>query len=479
MKSTAKLNLPKAAQTKTPAHETMNRPALFCLLCAVAITTHADAAEPSLQPQEPPRPAAKTGPLSLPQLLDLAYLRNPDLQAAQARIGQAEAQVAEAAAAFYPKVTGSIGYSYTNNPALAFSAIVSQRRYNPTMNINQPGFVENFRPELAATMSLFRGGQDYYRKQAAELGVEAAELENSSLRNRLAASVTAAYYAALAAPRQVEAARHSLEAVDSELNNARIQHQEGALLKSDVLSLEVRRSQARDTELQALNAVELTRSSLRTLLGLDTAEDFSVRDTADLPAAPDTGDKLSSLITLALAQRPEMQAAGRQIEMREKEVRAEQGGHLPRLNVYAAYGLNERSAQFNFNNDNLTMGVNAEIDLFAGGATSARVAGAERKLAEAQAVRERVRLEIEDEVRKASANLSEARQRLDVAEAGLTAAAEALRLVREQYRAGAATVTRYLEAEADRARSEIRTVTARYDTQIAQAYLQQAIGHWH
>ncbi|MFM8330852.1 MAG: TolC family protein [Candidatus Methylumidiphilus sp.] len=453
----------------------MNRPALFCLLCAVAVTAHAEA---PVQPTQTAAPTLKTGPLSLPQLLDLAYLRNPDLQAAQARIGQAEAQVAEAAAAFYPKVTGAIGYSYTNNPALAFSAIVSQRRYSPTMNINQPGFVENFRPELAATMSLFRGGQDYYRKQAAELGVEAAELENSSLRNRLAASVTAAYYAALAAPRQVEAARHSLEAVDSELNNARIQHQEGALLKSDVLSLEVRRSQARETELQALNAVELTRSSLRTLLGLDTADDLQVLDAADLPAL-NAGEALSGLITLALAQRPEMQAAARQIEMREKEVRAEQGGHLPRLNVYAAYGLNERSAQFNFNNDNLTMGVNAEIDLFAGGATSARVAGAERKLAEAQAVRERVRLEIEDEVRKASANLSEARQRLDVAEAGLAAASEALRLVREQYRAGAATVTRYLEAEADRARSEIRTVTARYDTQIAQAYLQQAIGHWH
>jgi len=187
---------------------------------------------------------------------------------------------------------------------------------------------------------------------------------------------------------------------------------------------------------------------------------------------------LSGLITQALVQRPEMQAAARQIDMREKELRAEQGGHLPRVNAYAAYGINNRSPEFNFNNDNMTMGVNAEIDLFAGGATVARVAGAERKLAEAQAIRERTRLDIEDDVRKAQANLAEAKQRREVAEASTQSAQEALRLVREQYRAGAATVTRYLEAEADQAQSEIQAVTAHHDALVARAFLQQAIGSW-
>jgi outer membrane protein len=450
----------------------MNRSLLVYLILQAAFSAQASANPTPTQPSAP-----KAQALNLEQLVNLAFERNPDLQAAQERIGQAEAQVAEATAAFYPKLTGAVGYSYTNNPALAFSAIVAQRRYEPTMNINQPGFVANFRPELIGSMSLFRGGQDYYRKKAAELGVEAAELERSALHNRLAASVTAAYYAALAAPKQVEAARHSLEAVDSELNNARIQQNAGALLKSDVLSLEVRRSQAKEAELKALNAVELTRSGLRTLLGLDTSEALEIRESVDQPT-PEQRDNLAGLITQALVQRPEMQVAARQLEMREKEVRAEQGGHLPRVNAYASYGINNRTPAFNFNNDNLTMGVNAEIDLFAGGATVARVAGAERKLAEAQAIRERTRLEIEDDVRKAQANLVESQQRKEVAEAATLSAREALRLVREQYRAGAATVTRYLEAEADQTQSEIRGVSARYDEQVARALLQQAIGTW-
>jgi outer membrane protein TolC len=223
--------------------------------------------------------------------------------------------------------------------------------------------------------------------------------------------------------------------------------------------------------------VELARSGLKTLLGLGSAEPLELRDGPDL-AAPSLSEDQSKLVAQALAQRPEMQAAARQVEMREKELRAEQGGHLPRVNAYAAYGINERSPEFNFNQDNLTMGINAEVDLFSGGATSARIAGAQRRLAEAWAIRERTRLDIEDEIHKAHANLKEALQRQQVAEAATGASEEALRLVHAQYRGGAATVTRYLEAEADRAAAQMRAVTARYDVRVAQANLQKAIGFW-
>jgi outer membrane protein len=457
----------------------MRFPITLFVLLGYAASSGADAPDAArASPTDVRRAAqAETGALNLEQALDLAFERNPDLQAAAERIGQAQARVAEATAAFYPKLTGRVGYAYSNDPAMAFSAIVSQRRFNFAQNINQPGFVENFRPELVGSMSLYRGGSDYYRKKAAELGVEAAELERSALRNHLAASVTSAYYALLVAPRQVEVAHRSVEAVDSELKHAGIMYKEGALLKSDVLSLEVRKAQATETELKTLNAVDLARSGLKTLLGLGSSDPLEIREGAD-GAVPPLSEDLPKLVTQALAQRPDMQAAARQVEMREKELRAEQGGHLPRVNAYAAYGLNERSPEFNFNRDNLTMGINAEVDLFSGGATSARISGAQRRLAEARAIRERTRLEIEDEVQKAYVNLKEALERQQVAEAATGASEEALRLVHAQYRGGAVTVTRYLEAEADRAAAQMRAVTARYDARVAHANLQRAVGFW-
>jgi outer membrane protein len=423
---------------------------------------------------------SKNQSLTLEQVLELAFSQNPDMQAAEERIGQAEAKVIEATANFYPKLIGQVGYTYTDNPAQAFSYIVAQRRFQTSnlTTINNPGYVGNFRPELVGTISLFEGGRDYYRKKAAELGVEVSELERAALHNQLAAAVTAAYYAVLTAPREVEATRRSLAAVDSELAHAREMHSAGSLLRSDVLSLEVRQAQAKERELQTLNAQESARTGLKTLLGLGTGDVLDVREQQlGRDKAPSKGLSVN-LLSAALAQRPEMQIAARQVEMREKELRAEIAGHMPRVDAYAAYGLNEQSPQFNFSKQNLTVGINAQIEIFGGGATSARVSAAERKVAEAQALRERVRLEIDAEVQRAQNNLSEVEARQQVTETAQRSAEEALRLVHEQYRAGASSVTRYLEAEADRTASEMRAVTARFEVQIARANLQKAIGYW-
>jgi outer membrane protein len=416
-------------------------------------------------------------PFTLRQAIDLALVHNPDLAAATARLGEAEARLAEAAAGFFPKLSARVGYDYSNDPSRAFSYVVAQRRFDFGMDINHPGWVENFRPEIVGSWSLYRGGQDTYRRKAAELGVEVAELERAALRNRLASAVTAAYYALLTAPQRVEVARHSLRAVGKELAHTRERAAEGMALKADVLSLEVRAAEAREAELRAENAVTLARSALKTLVGTGVPDGLEPGD-ADGSAAAAPGTDIGKLLEQALAQRPEMQAAARQTAARQAELRAEQGARLPRLDAYAAYGLNSRGPDMDFNRDNMTVGVSAAVDLFSGGAVSARISAAERRLAEARAIEERTRLEIEDQVRQAQADLAEAVQRLAVAEAGAAAADEALRLVHEQYRGGAATVTRYLEAEADRAGAALRAIVARFEGRVAEARLAQAVGQW-
>jgi outer membrane protein len=252
---------------------------------------------------------------------------------------------------------------------------------------------------------------------------------------------------------------------------------EGMALKADVLSLEVRAAEARESELKAQNAIELSRSALKTLLGITTGEILELREPADRLADHPAQD-YARLLDQALAQRPEMQAAIHQSQIRREELQAERGARWPRVNAYAAYGQNSRSPDFAFSRDNVTLGVNAEVDLFSGGAVSARIAQAERRLTEAQALEQRTRLEIGDEVRRAYTTLEEALQRLKVAEAGAAAADEALRLVNEQYRGGAATVTRYLEAETDRADAALRVIVVRYEAEVAQAQLKKAVGHW-
>lgn len=420
-------------------------------------------------------------PLTLAEAIDLAFAQNPDLTAATARIGEAETRVAQVAAGFYPKLMAKVGYDYTNNPALAFSYIVAQRRFsldpnNPSNAINNPGWVENLRPEVIGSINLYRGGQDSYLKMAAELGVQSAELEHSAIRNTLAAAVTSAYYAAVSAPKQLEVARRSSDTVNKELQLTRSRVSEGTSLRGDALSLEVRTSAAGQSELKAKNAITLSRSALKTLLGNSAGELPEPRET-DLPT-PILKESFNTFFERALSQRPELEAAGHQLKMRQHELDAAEGALLPRVNAYASYGGNSATLSPADVKGNGSVGINAEMDLFAGGAINATISAAERRVVEAQAVEQKMRLEVENEVRQAYTSLQQSLEQIQVASKGATAAEEALRLVREQYHGGTATVTRYLEAETDRADASLRSILAHFEAQVAEAQLQKAIGHW-
>lgn len=437
----------------------MKRPHLLCslVLSAVAASPEVWGDAQGLQP-----------------FIERALANNPDLTVHHARLAEAEAHLKEATAAFMPRLSARVGYEYTNDPARAFAAVVAQRRFDFGMSINHPGWVDNFRPELVASWSLYRGGQDSLRRLAAESGVEAARQEQQSAQNRLIAAVTAAYYTWQMAPEQIRVARQSLRSIEAEQTYTRRRVEQGMALKADVLSIDVRQAASHEAEIRAEHALTLARSSLQVLVGDEIPEQPEPRTGQDeLPRLPDS---VPSLLKQALNLRPELQAASHQQTMRQAELKAEQAALLPRVNAYAGYGLNSRGPDMNFNQDNMTLGLNAEVDLFTGGATRARIAAAEQRLRVAEAEVQRTRLTVEDEVRRAVATLDETLKRGETAERGRQAADEALRLVRLQYQGGSAPITRYLEAETDRAEASLRAIMAHYEAYIAEAQLRQAVG---
>ncbi len=432
----------------------------------------ATSADPSPGQLEP------AAPLTLDDAVALAVERNPDVRAAAERIGAAAAQVGEATAAFFPQISTRLAYARTDNPSQAFGMILAQRRFSFTgVDFNHPGPTQNVRPEIVGALPLFRGGQDYERRAAAVLGVEAARLERAALRNALVGAVIAAYYALLAGPEQVEVTRVSIDAVNSALAQARTRVAAGTALKSDTLSLEVRLAAAQEAHLRAQNAVELARAGLRILLGLSADAPLEV---AVAPAAPgpSVADTFAVALAQALAGRPEIQAAARMVAMRAHDVRVERAAYLPRVDAVASYGQDAEDLNLSRHQDNWTVGATAELDLFSGFRTAERVRAAERRLAEARESERKTRLEVERDVKTAFLTFQEARERARVTEAAIAAAEEALRLVREQYQAGAVTITRYLETEVARTDARSHAIAARYDARRAEAGLCKAIGLW-
>ena len=417
---------------------------------------------------------------TLDQAIDYAIANNPDLQIAIERINQAQAQLGVALSAFYPQVTARVGYETSNNPAQVFSMIVSQRAFEPNNinTINNPGYRQNFRPEIIGKLSLFRGGQDYQNSKAAELGIDAAEFERSTVHNALIEAVTASYYAYLASIEAQKVAQDSISAITSELNQTKLKYDAGTVLKSDVLSLEVKLAEAQDAQIRAANGIEISKTNIANLLGLSSYQAFTVAPSSSILTKPKLTASFNDLLDQAMAQRPEVKAAANQVEISLRKLKSEQGAYLPKADAYVSYGQNSQNPGFSSSRDNVTAGVTVEMDLFSGFNTQQRVSAAERKAAEARETERKTKLAIEQEVKIAYLKLEEGLARLRVTEVSVLAADEALRLVNEERRAEIVTVTRYIESEVARNKAQSNTIAAHYDALSAEAALKKAVGDW-
>ena len=415
-------------------------------------------------------------PLALERAVRIALENNPDMDGAVARIRQSEAMIDQALAAFWPAVSVYSEYTEGEAPSAYLFKTIDQRRLPSRVNFNDPGPFENLEVGIRARMNLFRGGRDYLRKRMAETGRSIRELDRMSIRNGLASSVIHAYFNALAAGEYIRVARESVETVQAQLRVMRVRFRAGGALKSDVLSLEVRLAQAREELIRTRNGYRLALASLANLMGLDPDTELLLEEDGrvkvELPAFYEDG------LPLAMAVRPELEKARLSVIRSRMGIDAARGEYLPRVNAQGHYYFDDEGTQFESDRANWTAGVLLDWDLFTGGSTGASVREAEAVLEEMLAADRKATLSVKLDLRSAYLALEEAGARMEVTRASVAQAEESLRLVKKQYEGGSATVTRYLDAELDRSRTEIRAITARYDREKARADVGRALGLW-
>jgi outer membrane protein TolC len=152
--------------------------------------------------------------------------------------------------------------------------------------------------------------------------------------------------------------------------------------------------------------------------------------------------------------------------------------YLPRLDAQGMLYYDDPSLNFSNNRRNWTAGIILNWDLFTGFATKARADKQKAVLEEMIAADRKTTLSIQLDLKTAYLKLEESEARLAVTKASVAQAAESLRLVKQQYEGGSATITRYLDAELARNRARIRTTAAFYDREKARASVGRALGHW-
>lgn len=398
--------------------------------------------------------------------------RNPDLRAARSRIGQARARLDQARVAFRPQLALDLGWIRADAPSAYLFKTIDARSFRAGTNFNDPGAFGNAELGLGLRQTLWDGGRRSLQRRMASQGILASQAESRAVANALIGTVIQAYFDVLATRESVKVAEASATTVAAQLRDMRAHLRAGGVLRSDVLSLEVRQAQARENVLAATNALRLSEAAFRRLLDLPperafelTGEEWKPRD---LPMTFEGG------LAMARKTRDEFAALDAGLEAARDGWKLARRSDRPRVDLMARSWADDEDADFT--KANWTVGATMTWPLADGGMGRAEMGKARAALEELSARRRSIERQIDFEVRQAFSNLESAQARFEVARANVSRAEEVLELVRKQFQGGEATVTRYLEVETDRTEARFREVASRYAVKKAKAAWGHALG---
>lgn len=418
------------------------------------------------------------GPLTLDEALRRAerHAYAVRLAAADRRIRAGEAMAAWRG--ILPAVRVEAGWVRTTDPLTAFGLTVRQRAVTPAAfdpeRLNAPAATAGVGSALILEQPLLNLDA-WLGREAAAAGVQAADAGETWAVAATRVAVIRAWFGGVLAAEQVATLEAALAAADSHVRQAVLMLEQGMVTRADLLLAQVKAGDIRGELLAARGELRLVVSRLATVLG--TPGDTVLRLPATLPEPARLEAALVSLVAVPgdPDERGDVAAAQFGERAARLDLRRARAAFLPRVNGFARYDWHT-SGTFYSGKESWTVGVMASWSPFSGGAelAAARAARGRAEAAATGAEAAAARAALEAGERENA--LAVARARLMIAEDAVAQAEEAHRLVSRAYAGGLVTMTELLGAAAAETAAQLARASALYQTIVAAAERQQALG---
>lgn len=413
-------------------------------------------------------------PLKVEEAIEMALANNHDIAMAATELEKARAALKKSEAAFMPTFTLFSEYTAGDAPSAYLFKKIDQRDLPDNLDFNDPGSFTNLETGVMARLNLYRGGQDQLFKQMAAFDLTSAESTVDGVQNEIVSMVIISFFSTLKAGEYVVIAEDSLATVEEQLRIMRIRHKGGSVLRSDILSLEVRAAEARQELVKSRNRHSSAINALTTLVAHEPVENLELDGNCECPVVlPSTYDKA---MEIALKARPEMFNAAALVKKARLGQQTAIATYLPSLDLAARYYMDSDNLSYSTSKENYTAGLTFKWDIFTGGTSGQEVIQAKQELHRAISFEQKMRLMILNELKNAFLNLEDAVERIRVTRTSVEMAKETLSLIKIRYEGGSDSVTRYLDSELAWNRARISMAAAFYDKKIAQSEIARAMG---
>ena len=405
-----------------------------------------------LQAQESQVPAR----LSVEAALKLAGERNPALAIAREAVARAEAGIVGAGTRPNPSISAlSEGYAFSNVAGSSW--------------LNSQELVFRVEQEFET------GGRRARRVEGAQIGLEAAHAELRDRWRQVQLDVRRAYFVVVLAKADYDVATLALTDIDQliAVNKARLE--QGEISGVEMRRLQVERFRFADDRFASELALKNARADLLALLNVTPLDQgFEPTDAlaGDLPAQAATPASSSSTggswFAQAMASRPDLEAVRRDRDRARSDLRLQQALRLPTITIGAGY-------RRDFGSSGLVLDLKVPLGLFDRNQAGIARADADRRAADARVAAAEIAVSLDVQRTRNALETSMARVTY-VEREYLRNAREARDIVLASYRAGAATLTDYLDAQ--RALRDAQRVAnrAQFDYRLSLFQLDAALG---
>ncbi|HET6884471.1 MAG TPA: TolC family protein [Pirellulales bacterium] len=337
---------------------------------------------------------------------------------------------------------------------------------------------------------IYAGGRIRGQVHAADAQVAQQKAGQFRTLLDLKLAVAEAYVGVLQTKRNLEVAKSEVARLRSFLNDVQSRKRVGMATRNEELSAEVSLANARLREIQTRNAQSIAWATYNRYLmrPLDlpvTLEELGPPptaarndDAADLhrqtTSLPEMQDELAQLTEQAVRTRPELAELSGRARALRAQAEITRSNSRPNVNVglnYIYLGFNSLS-----NRDIFAATATGSWNFYDGGVARRQAQAQDQQSRAAMQQRADQAAAIALEVRTRWLNLSEARERVDVARVAVNQSEENVNVVSDRYRQQLSTYTEVLDAETQRVQAYANFYNAVYDSALAWFRLHRAVG---
>lgn len=413
--------------------------------------------------------------LTLRQAIDSALGQNPQTAAAHADIQAANAQATMARTALLPHLSFAEDLSRGNDPVYVFGTKLRQQQFTQSDfsldSLNRPTPIGNFATRFSGQWMLFNWLETQRQIRCARLGAESAGSMSKAVDQGVVLQVVEAYQAVLYAERQLDVAQHEEQTAQALQRDAENRVKAGLAIDSDLLAAQVNLAERRQESIAAEGQVDTAWAELQAAMAETTDTRAALKP---LQARSYPEGVLADDIAAALRARPDLQALRQQTAAQAEGVKAAHSDFFPQVSAYGNWET-DRPTFAGDGGNNWVAGAQLTLDILPL-SKRARLeeATAARQKAEAQERGEELQIRLA--VSRAFTGHQTAERMVATARASMDQSAESLRILRNRYDAGLATMTDLLRAEDAQRQSQTDYWRAAYGNTVAYAGLLYATG---